>query len=35
LVDVLIVLVLFFLGSLAPPARIQAEFSHVRREEAA
>jgi len=33
LVDVLLVLVLFFLGSLAPPARIQAEFAPVRREE--
>jgi hypothetical protein len=35
LADVLIVLLLFFAGALAPPARIQAEFAPARREDAA
>lgn len=35
LVDVLLVLLLFFLGGLAAPARIQAEFAVARRERAA
>ena len=34
LVDVLLVLVLFYLAIFVPPARIQAEFVPVRREEA-
>jgi hypothetical protein len=32
LVDVLLILLLFFLGCLAPPPRIQAEFAVARRE---
>jgi len=35
LVDILLVLLLFFLGGLAAPARIQAEFAVARRERSA
>ena len=35
LVDVLLILLVFFLGGLAVPARIQAEFAVARRERAA